>query len=379
MTPHTVAIVGAGLGGLTLARVLHTHGITATVYEREASPTARGQGGMLDIHEDTGQAALQSAGLLDQFRAAVQPGGQAMRILDKKGIVHLDEPDDENDNRPEVERSRLRQILLDSLPGGTIRWGAKVNAARPLEDGRHELVLADGSVTTCDLLVGADGAWSRIRPLVSAATPAYSGVSFVEVDLEDAGRRHPGPASVAGGGMLFALGPGQGFLSHLEPDDRLHVYIALTKPEEWLATVDWNDTDKGKAALLAEFAGWAPQLRTLISEADGAMIPRTIKSLPIGHRWDRVRGVTLIGDAAHLMSPFAGAGANLAMADGQRLGEALAGHPGDPEAALTAYEEAMFAHSAEAAAEAAASLDICFRDDAPHGLLALFAAFDEGR
>jgi len=79
------------------------------------------------------------------------------------------------------------------------------------------------------------------------------------------------------------------------------------------------------------------------------------------------------------MSPFAGAGANLAMFDGHRLGEALAGHPGDPETALTAYEEAMFANSAEAAAEAAASLDICFRDDAPHGLLAMFAAFDEGR
>jgi len=149
MTPHTVAIVGAGLGGLTLARVLHTHGISATVYEREVSPTARGQGGLLDIHEDTGQAALQSAGLLDQFRAAVQPGGQAMRILDKNGTVHLDEPDDENDNRPEVERSRLRQILLDSLPAGTIRWGAKVNAARPLEDGRHELVRSPGPSRRC--------------------------------------------------------------------------------------------------------------------------------------------------------------------------------------------------------------------------------------
>jgi 2-polyprenyl-6-methoxyphenol hydroxylase-like FAD-dependent oxidoreductase len=129
--------------------------------------------------------------------------------------------------------------------------------------------------------------------------------------------------------------------------------------------------------MLEEFADWAPALRALISEADSALIPRTINALPVGHRWDRVRGVTVIADAAHVMSPFAGAGANLAMLDGSELGNAIAEHPGDPEAALNAYEQPMFARSAEFAAEAAASLDVCFRDDASQGLLDMFAAFEK--
>ncbi len=373
MTEPTIAVVGAGLSGLMLARTLHLNGIASTIHERDTSPTARVQGGMLDIHEEDGQAALRAAGLYEQFRAIVHPGGQAQRILGPDGTVYVDETDDGDGDRPEVDRGRLRRLLLDSLPAGTIRWGAPVTSARALGDGWHELTFAGGATTTCDLLVGADGAGSRIRPLVSPAAPAYSGISFIEVDHHDADRRHPGPASVVGHGMLFALGPGRGFLAHREPDGSLHVYIALAKPESWLPSIDWTDTGQGKAILLDEFAGWAPGLQALISEADGALVPRAISTLPIGHRWDRVPGVTLLGDAAHLMSPFAGAGANLALADGSRLAEAIAAHPGEPERALAAYEEPMFTRSAEVAAIAARSLEICFADDAPHSLLALFA------
>jgi 2-polyprenyl-6-methoxyphenol hydroxylase-like FAD-dependent oxidoreductase len=372
--PVPIAIVGAGLGGLALARVLHVHGLEATVFEAEASPEARTQGGMLDIHEDNGQAALKDAGLYEAFLAMVHEGAQATRVLDKNGTVLFDQPDDGTGGRPEVPRGELRRILIESLPAGTIRWEHKLTAVLSIGKGRHMLTFADGSTVTTDLLVGADGAWSKVRPLVSAAKPAYVGVSFVETYLRDADVRHEASARAVGGGAFFALAPEKGIMAHREPNGVLHAYVALTRPKEWIEGIDFSEQGVALARVAREFEGWAPQLTALITGSDTTPVPRPIYALPEQHRWTRVPGVTLLGDAAHLMMP-SGEGANLAMYDGAELGKALAANPGDVEAALLAYEEALFPRSASAAAEALALSGMLFGEDSPGSLVRMFTAF----
>lgn len=345
---NDVTIIGAGLGGLTLARVLHLNGIPAAVYEAEPSPTSRAQGGMLDIHDYNGQLALEAADLMDEFRGLILAGRQAMRILATDGTVLHEEADDGTGGRPEVLRGELRQILLDSLPPGTVRWGAKVTGARALGAGRHEVTFADGTTVTTGLLVGADGAWSRVRPLLTSATPAYSGKSVIETYLFDSDTRHPAAAKTVGGGSMLAFAPDREIFAHRERGDTLHAYVGLTRPEGWFDAIDFGDGAAAAARIAREFDGWAPELVSLITDADRAPTLRRLYALPTGHRWERVPGVTLIGDAAHLSIPN-GEGANVAMHDGAELGAALAARPDDVEGALAAYEEAMFPRSAEAA------------------------------
>lgn len=369
-----IAIVGAGLGGLTLARVLRVHGIEATVFEAEASPDARAQGGMLDIHEENGQVALKAAGLFDEFRALVHEGGQATRVVDKNGNVLFDQPDDGTGGRPEVPRGDLRRILIESLPAGTIRWGHKLSAVRSHGDGHHALTFADGENVTTGLLIGADGAWSKVRPLLSEAKPAYVGVSFIETFLRDADASHQASARAVGGGAFFALAPQKGIMAHREPHGVLHSYVALTRPKAWIDGIDFSDRAVALARVAEEFDGWAPELTALITGSDTAPVPRPIHALPEDHRWRRVPGVTMLGDAAHLMMP-SGEGANLAMYDGAELGRALAAHPHDTEVALAVYEEALFPRSALAAAEAGELSRLLFGEEAPGSLVDMFTGF----
>jgi 2-polyprenyl-6-methoxyphenol hydroxylase-like FAD-dependent oxidoreductase len=364
-----VTIVGAGLGGLALARVLHVHGVPVTVYEAEASGAARAQGGLLDIHPATGQQALEAAGLIEEFRGLVLPGRESYRVLDRVGTVLLDRPGDGTGERPEVSRSELRQMLLDSLPDAIVRWGRKVSGVRALGEGRHELRFTDGATVVTSLLVGADGAWSRVRPLLSDAVPRYIGCTSVEYFLFESDTRHRATSAAVGAGSLFALAAGKGLLAHRERGGTLHAYVQLKAPQDWLADTDAADGASVSARVLAEFGGWAPELTTLITDSDTAPVVRPLYTLPVGHRWARVPGVTLIGDAAHLAPPN-GEGANLAMLDGAELGRAIATHPDDAEVALAEYEQAMFPRAA-AAAGGEDTYEIMLGDDAPHSWTAM--------
>ena len=369
-----VTIVGGGVGGLTLARVLHVNGIASTVYELDNSATARDQGGLLDMHAQSGQAALRHAALVDEFRALASDEADHMRVMDRAGALRY-EDDSHADarGRPEIDRGALKRILIDSLPEGTIRWGAKVVAVTP-----NSLTLADGETVHTELLVGADGAWSKVRPLLSSATPDYCGLSFVETHLSDVDTRHPELSALVGPGSLYAFGEGKGIIAQRNGDGGVRVYIALHAEENWVRTdvVDAHDPAATRARLLDLFADWAPNMRQLIADSEDRLVPRPVYALPVGHEWARVSGVTLLGDAAHLMSPFAGEGANLAMLDGAELAAAIVAHD-DLDTALTAYETDMFPRAARAAQISAENLADSFAPDAPQGMLDKIAIWME--
>jgi 2-polyprenyl-6-methoxyphenol hydroxylase-like FAD-dependent oxidoreductase len=358
-------IVGGGIGGLTLARVLHAKGIASTVYEVDGSATARDQGGILDMHQESGQRALREAGLYDQFREFVSDEADHMRLLDRAGTLRYEDSSWDEGGRPEIDRSALKRILIDSLPAGTIHWGTKVIEVTPTS-----ITLADGERVETGLIVGADGAWSKVRPLLSSAIPSYSGLSFVEAHLSDADSRYPESAALVGPGSMYALGDGKGLIAQRNGDGHIRVYISLCGDEDWVGSTvfDADDPAATRARLLDIFAGWAQNLRALIADSDDRLIARPIYALPVGHEWARLPGVTLVGDAAHLMSPFAGEGANLAMLDATELAIAIAEHD-DLDAALAAYEAEMFPRGTEAARESAENLASSFAPDAPQGML----------
>ncbi|MFC0842563.1 FAD-dependent oxidoreductase [Streptomyces noboritoensis] len=365
----TIAIVGAGLGGLALARLLHVNAIDAVVYERESSRDARGQGGMLDIH--SGQRALREAGLLDQFHAIARVEGQDMRLLEPDGTLLLQEdtPEDAPLERPEVDRADLRNLLLDSLPEHAVRWGHAFESA---DNG--VLYFADGSSATYDLLVGADGANSRVRSLLTDARPAHIGQNVIELGIPDIDRTHPDLAAMVGRGNYWVLGDGKSLAAQRNGDGRVRIGLSFyNTAEDWFATsgIPFDDPAAARARLIEELSGWDARFTALIAACDDTVLPRSISALPVGLTWPSTPGVTLLGDAAHLMPPV-GEGANMALLDGALLGLALAAHPHDHPAAVREYEAEMFERASAAARMCADMQELLMSPDASQKLLAFF-------
>ncbi len=360
-----IAIVGSGPGGLVAARILCLHCRDVTVFEREPSFTARSQGGSLDIHAGAGQLALQKARLMDEFQKIARYADQEGRIYDKHGtLMHLDTKVEGKD-RPETDRGHLRGMLLESLPAGVVRWGSAVAGVTPLPDGRCEVHLVDGTSGRFDLVVGADGTWSKVRPVLSDAVPKYTGILMIEFGIDNVDKRYPDLSKKAGRGLTFALGDSKALVAHRDADAHLGGYIGLRVKDNWFETerLDKLDGAAARERLCAEFAGWSEDLLDWIRHSDGNLVARGIFELPAGHRWEHRKGLTLLGDAAHVMSPFGGDGANLAMLDGADLADALL--TADWQESVRLFEQTMCARAEEPARSAGEAIQEVF---SPNGL-----------
>ncbi|MEU9095464.1 NAD(P)/FAD-dependent oxidoreductase [Streptomyces sp. NPDC048428] len=345
-----ISIVGAGPGGLTCARILQRRGITVTVFDSDAGPDARNQGGTLDLHADNGQIALREAGLLEDFFKLARPEGQEMRQMDPSGTITSHRvPEADELFKPEIDRGQLRDLLLDSLQPGTVQWGRALEKVSGPADGPRRLHFTDGTTVETDLVIGADGAFSRVRPAVSPAAPQYSGVSFLEAWFNDVQNSHPDIAELVGQGGAHAADGERGMFAQRNAGNHIRVYLIQRVPVDWInqSSLTAGDTDAIRALLLDRYGHWSPRLRQLITDNDGPYIHRPILALPVPHTWEHNPTVALLGDAAHLMPPL-GVGVNLAMLDASELALALADSPTVDDAIRT-YEQTMLPRSTETA------------------------------
>jgi 2-polyprenyl-6-methoxyphenol hydroxylase-like FAD-dependent oxidoreductase len=376
-----IAIIGGGPGGLTLARLLQLHGATVHVYERDADRHMRVQGGTLDLHHESGLTALGRAGLLDAFRAAYRPGADKMRVTDHQAtIMHDDHAEAQTATfgdahfRPEIDRGPLRDLLLDSLQPGTVVWDRQFAAMQPAGSA-WEIAFRNGTTATADLVIGADGANSKIRPFVTPIRPCYSGVMVVEGTVYDAVQQAPQVSQLLQGGKIFALGREKTLVVSAKGDGSLNFYVGFKAPETWVVDsgLDFQHAPQLQAWFRHEFAGWASLWEELVAAVSATYVPRPQYCMPLTQTWPAQPNITLLGDAAHLMPPYAGEGVNMAMLDALELSSCLTSlrFP-NLQAAIAHYEQHM---RQRAAAIAQDTMEQTMALHAPEGLAYLVRLF----
>jgi len=399
MAPR-LAIVGGGPAGLTLGLLLHRRRIPFTLFDLRPQPTdaeLAEPSGLLDLHEESGLEAIRACGLMDEFLPLTALCTQAMTVADGSGaVLHRSEGGPEN--RPEIARHDLTRLLLRHFPAASVRWGHKLVSAARGPSGSDP-----GAVTTLDfgphgtqdfdLVVGADGAWSRVRALLTDVKPAYTGIQYLTATLRPI-TRYPVLAELLGTGMLFCLGAGNCIITHRAAQDSAILYLCVRGDDPDLlarATAQGTERLLGDDELFGTFTGAA---RELIAEgcaenargrsdAGQSAFVRPLYALPAGHTWPHKAGATVIGDASHLMSPFAGEGVNLAMWDALDLAGVIAAawekSPGDAAAfrdavdePLGQFEKKMAERAGVAAEEVISNTRMMFAEDGAKVLASMF-------
>lgn len=351
-----IAIIGGGPGGLTLARLLQLKGADVKIYERDLNAAARIQGGALDLHTESGLAALAKAGLMDEFKANYRPGAELVRVMDSQATIYTDEHlmgsrgkfGDKN-HRPEIDRGPLRDILLNSLQPDTVVWDSHITGIEPLGD-QWKIIFQNGDTAVADLLIGADGANSKIRPFVTDIKPYWTGITMLEGSIKDAAKTAPAIHQLLKGGKIFAYSNEKTLIVSSKGDGSFGFAASFKSGEFWAkeSGIDFNDHRQVLKWFKKEFPEWSPVWWELFTSEDTVFIPRPQYCMPLNQHWEAKSNITLLGDAAHWMPPFAGEGVNMAMLDALQLSEALT-DPAftDTRQAIARYEKQLFTRFAK--------------------------------
>ncbi|AUD06137.1 FAD-dependent oxidoreductase [Spirosoma pollinicola] len=378
-----VAIIGAGPGGLTLAKLLQIKEANVTVYERDLNKDSRVQGSPLDMHEESGWAALRQANLIDEFKNNVRQGADKKVIVNEQAEIIFSDHETKlsgglgNESaRPEIDRGALRKIFLASLQPETVVWDSHFISMEGQNEG-WMLHFKNGSSAYADLVIAADGANSKIRPYVTNIKAFYSGFTMVEVNVDDAAKATPHIYALLNGGKIMAFGNGKNILGGQKGIGGLGFYASFKPDASWATNsgLDFSDRSQVLGWFKKEYSGWNSIWYELFENAAMPVIPRPIYCMPLDQTWETLPNVTLLGDAAHVMPPFAGEGANTSMFDALELSDCLTSDQYNtlPEA-IADYEVRMRKRAALAAKQSLENGERMHSAGALEKMLAVFGA-----
>lgn len=369
-----IAIVGGGPGGLMLGLLLQRQGFSFTIYERGYQNMHSDRGGSLDIHDDSGQLPLKVAGIFENFRKHARYEGEDTRIVNKDGEILYDEDAEGEGNRPEIDRGKLCDIIMEQIHPENIKYGFKFEKLIQRDNGEVELVFENGTTVMTNLVIGADGAFSQIRSYLTNAKPEYTGISMIEMNSDE--NEHPDLLKFNKNGKLIGLGGDQAILGQRNGDGRIMAYISFKTKYEKLDEYRNLSLDALKERLLAEYSDWDSELQNYIAYSYDDIKFRRIYKLPIGLTWATQPNITIIGDAAHLMSPFAGEGVNMALYDAYLLAESFKNFNNLTEV-LKVYEQQMFETTKVHAKESQDNLEIFFSENGAKKMAQFFLDVEE--